>query len=82
MGDSLTFEERRLKYLKLRAELVIKELEQLSKDSRFTHKCGNYLVIIGSALRRNLLNEDRDLDHLESIIINAEHYLVTIAQKF
>lgn len=70
-----------LNYLRKRYVNIKGELETLSKDGRFTHRCGNFLMILGSRMRAAIRDRNYDLNDLEEIIINAEHYLIEVAQK-
>ena len=70
----------RLGYLNKRYGTVVSELKSLSSDSRFVHRCGNHLLLLGSNMRRASAGEV-SLDALETVIVEAEDYVLKIAQQ-
>lgn len=70
----------RLGYLSKRYGTVVSELKSLSSDSRFTHRCGNHLFILGGNMRRASAKKI-SLDALETVIVDAEDYVLKIARQ-
>jgi len=81
MNEEDSFRDCRLEYLKRRLDSIIPQLEAQSIDGRFIHKCNTYITIITSSYRHASFDKDYDLDRLETAIVNAEHFIFTIAQS-